>query len=69
MHEYIKAFLQFSHAIEDLNLINEFFNIMIAIFENNSGCVCWSQNITKNGLHHIQLRENKYVSLSIVTLY
>ena len=56
--ECVKSLLHLSYLLEGLHLKTRFMPTPSIIYNDNSACIQWSENMTTKGLRHIQIREN-----------
>ena len=55
--ECTKAFQYIQHILQDMNM-TELLDIPTPIYNDNAGCVAWSNTVTNRNLRHLQMREN-----------
>ena len=55
--ECVKVFQNIKHILEDLDM-KELINMPTPIYNDNTGCIAWSNTVTNRNLRHIQMREN-----------
>eukprot|EP00957_Ditylum_brightwellii_P151908 11567881-Ditylum_brightwellii.AAC.1 len=58
MDECIKTLIHVKNILNDLGIKELMMRETKSIYNNNQACVKWTQNMTTQGLRHIQMQEN-----------